>query len=139
MEQEQDSTSFGEVSNGWQARLQIANGDKSKVGWPQLKEEDIRCMQDAEERSRNAEKCRKVSEQLRQKEDELCEDKLLPVLEEDEDDEMVTRGGENFREISWIWTVARTAGTDEELEDGTHPTISEKTMIHSNIVYSAVY
>ncbi|KAJ7715371.1 hypothetical protein B0H14DRAFT_2644141 [Mycena olivaceomarginata] len=101
----------------WQARLRIANGDKSKVGWPQLKKEDICCMQDAEERSRNAEKRRKASERLRRKEDELREDGLLPALEEDKDDEMVTRGGENFREISWIWTVAGTAGTDEELED----------------------
>jgi hypothetical protein len=110
----------------WQARLRVANGDKSKVGWPQLKKEDIRCMQDAEERSRNAEKRRKASDRLRRKEDELREDGLLPALEEDEDDEMVTRGGENFREISWIWTVAGTAGTDEELEDGTHQSISEK-------------
>ncbi|KAJ7848834.1 hypothetical protein B0H14DRAFT_2356572 [Mycena olivaceomarginata] len=41
----------------------------------------------------------------------------LPAIAEDDDDEMVTRGGENMREISWIWTMAGTAGTDEELED----------------------
>ncbi|KAJ6513582.1 hypothetical protein C8R47DRAFT_962737 [Mycena vitilis] len=27
------------------------------------------------------------------------------------------QGGESVREVSWIWTVAGTAGTDEELED----------------------
>ncbi|KAJ6450007.1 hypothetical protein C8R47DRAFT_999048 [Mycena vitilis] len=43
---------------------------------------------------------------------------LPPLPEEEEDEaEMVTRGGENMREISWIWTLAGTAGTDEELED----------------------
>jgi hypothetical protein len=40
----------------WKARLKIAGGDEALVGWPQLKKEDIRCMQDAEELSRNAEK-----------------------------------------------------------------------------------
>jgi hypothetical protein len=99
----------------WQARLRIAGGDQSKVGWPQLKKEDIRCMQDAEELSRNAEKRRKANEWRLRKEDELREDGLLP---EEEDDEMVTRGGESVREISWIWTMAGTAGTDEELEGG---------------------
>ncbi|KAJ7147747.1 hypothetical protein C8R46DRAFT_917759 [Mycena filopes] len=104
----------------WQARLRIANGDRSKVGWPQLKKEDIRCMQDAEQLSRNAEKRRKAEEWRRRKEDELREDGLLAPLadDDDDDDELITRGGENVREISWIWTVAGTAGTDEELEDG---------------------
>lgn len=102
----------------WQARLRIAGGDKTLVGWPQLKKEDIWCMQDAEELSRNAEKRRKAAARRMQKEDEMREDGLLPMLEDD-DDEMVTRGGENTREIWWIWTLAGTAGTDEELEDGT--------------------
>jgi hypothetical protein len=101
----------------WRARLRIANGDVSKVGWPQLKKEDIRCMQDPEELSRKAEKRRKAEERRVRREDELREDGfLLPGA--DDDDDMVTRGGENMREISWIWTVAGTAGTDEELEDG---------------------
>jgi hypothetical protein len=102
----------------WQARLRIARGEKSRVGWPQLKKEDIRCMQDAEMLSRNAEKRRKANERRVRKESEMREDGLLPQVEEDEDDEMVARGGENMREVSWIWTVAGTAGTDEELEDG---------------------
>ncbi|KAJ7017588.1 hypothetical protein C8F04DRAFT_1279172 [Mycena alexandri] len=100
----------------WEARLRIVGGDASKVGWPRLKKEDIRCMQDAEEMSRNTEKRRRANEQRTRREEEYREDGLLPALDDD-DDVMVTRGGENMREISWIWTLAGTAGTDEELED----------------------
>ncbi|KAJ7800235.1 hypothetical protein B0H14DRAFT_2387450 [Mycena olivaceomarginata] len=102
----------------WQARLRIAGGDVSKVGWPQLKKEDIRCMQDAEEVSRNAEKRRKATERRLHREEEMREDGLLPQLDPEDDDDMVTRGGQNMHQISWIWTMAGTAGTDEELEDG---------------------
>ncbi|KAJ7727186.1 hypothetical protein B0H16DRAFT_1331686, partial [Mycena metata] len=100
----------------WEARLRIAEGDTSKVGWPKLKKEDIRCMQDAEELSQNAKKRRQANKRQMRREEEYREDGLLPAL--DDDDEMVMRGGENMREISWIWTLAGTAGTDEELEDG---------------------
>ncbi|KAJ7797034.1 hypothetical protein B0H14DRAFT_3093238 [Mycena olivaceomarginata] len=99
----------------WQARLRIA-GDALKVGWPQLKKEDIQCMQDAEEVSRNAEKRCKARQRRLDMEDEMREDGLLPQLGDD-NDEMTTRGGENMREISWIWTSAGTAGMEEELED----------------------
>ncbi|KAJ7116750.1 hypothetical protein C8R46DRAFT_1051327 [Mycena filopes] len=87
----------------WEARCRITGGDASK---------------DAEELTRNAEKRRKANARRVRVEEELREDGLLPPVDEDEDD-MVTRGGggENVREISWIWTVAGTAGTDEELED----------------------
>lgn len=102
----------------WQARLLIAGGDKDKVGWPQLKKEDIRCMQDAEELSRNAEKRRRAMARREVRETEMRADGLLPQLDDDDDDEMVTRGGENVRQVSWIWTMAGTAGTEEELEDG---------------------
>ncbi|KAJ7851559.1 hypothetical protein B0H13DRAFT_2360051 [Mycena leptocephala] len=104
----------------WRAQLRMVGGDKAKVGWPELKKEDICCMQDAEELSRNQEKRRKANERQMRREDELREDGLLPPLpevEDDGDDEMVTRGGENLREISWIWTMAGTAGTDEEIQD----------------------
>jgi hypothetical protein len=99
----------------------MVGGDKAKVAWPELKKEDICCMQDAKELSRNQEKRRKANERRMRREDELREDGLLPPLpeaEDDGDDEMVTRGGENLREISWIWTMAGTAGTDEEIQDG---------------------
>jgi hypothetical protein len=74
-------------------------------------------MQDPEELSWNAEKQRKVTEQQLNREEEMREDGLLPQLGDD-DNEMVTQGGENVREVSWIWTVAGTVGTDEGLEDG---------------------
>jgi hypothetical protein len=54
----------------WEARLRIAKGDKSKVGWPQLKKEDIRCMQDPEELWRKAEKRRRAEERRTQRERE---------------------------------------------------------------------
>jgi hypothetical protein len=101
----------------WKARLRIAKGDKSKVGWPQLKKADIRCMQDTEELSRKAEKQRRAEERQTQRERE----QKLPPIVEDDDDETVTWGGKNMREVSWIWTMAGTAGTDEELEDGMVP------------------
>ncbi|KAJ7742202.1 hypothetical protein B0H14DRAFT_2407156, partial [Mycena olivaceomarginata] len=102
----------------WQAQLQLAGGDKSKLIWPPLKKQDIRCMQDAEELSRKAEKRRKAEERRLRKEAEARElGWTAPEEDDDDDDDVITRG-ENFREVSWIWTVAGTAGTDEELEDG---------------------
>ncbi|KAJ7482922.1 hypothetical protein B0H11DRAFT_1723465, partial [Mycena galericulata] len=65
----------------------IVGVDKD-VGWPKLKKEDIRCMRDAEQLSRRAEKQKLGLER-----------------------------GENVREVSWIWTLAGTSGTDAELED----------------------
>ncbi|KAJ7691071.1 hypothetical protein B0H14DRAFT_3532088 [Mycena olivaceomarginata] len=49
-------------------------------------------MQDAEELSRNAEKRRRAAARREQREDEMRADGLLPLMDED-DDEMVTRGG----------------------------------------------
>ncbi|KAF8209815.1 hypothetical protein K438DRAFT_1960048 [Mycena galopus ATCC 62051] len=100
----------------WQVRLRIASGDKLKVGWPQLKKEDIQCMQDAEEVSRNVERRQKATARRLDREAEMREDGLLPPMEE-EDDGMVVLGGGNMREVSWIWTMAGTAGTDEAIED----------------------
>ncbi|KAK6996617.1 CxC2 domain-containing protein [Favolaschia claudopus] len=100
----------------WQARLRLLDGDVSKVGCRQLRKEDIRCMQDAEQVSRSADKRRRATERRLERESEMREDGLLPPLDE-EDEDMTTRGGENMREISWIWTMAETAGTEEEMED----------------------
>ncbi|KAJ7695247.1 hypothetical protein B0H14DRAFT_3530298 [Mycena olivaceomarginata] len=113
---EQDQAPFRKVPDGLASAAVDCGGNKDKVGWPQLKKEDIRCMQDAEELSRNAEKRRRAAARREQREDEMRADGLLPLMDED-DDEMVTRGGENVRQVSWIWTMAGTAGTEEELED----------------------
>ncbi|KAJ7781682.1 hypothetical protein B0H14DRAFT_2631029 [Mycena olivaceomarginata] len=79
----------------WQARLLIA---------------------DAEELSRNAEKRRRAMARREVRETEMRADGLLPQLDDDDDDEMVMRGGENVQQVSWIWTMAGTAGTEEELK-----------------------
>ncbi|KAF7317939.1 hypothetical protein MKEN_00882100 [Mycena kentingensis (nom. inval.)] len=36
----------------WQALVLIAGGDETKVAWPRLKREDIRCLEDAEDNAR---------------------------------------------------------------------------------------
>ncbi|KAJ7705144.1 hypothetical protein B0H16DRAFT_1747395 [Mycena metata] len=41
----------------------------------------------------------------------------LPPLTAEEEGERAARGGENVREVSWIWTAAGTSGTDAELEE----------------------
>jgi hypothetical protein len=64
------------------SRLRIAKGDKSKVGWPQLKKEDIRCMQDTEELLRKVEKQRRAEERQTQRERE----EELPAIAKDDDD-----------------------------------------------------
>ncbi|KAJ7851553.1 hypothetical protein B0H13DRAFT_2360044 [Mycena leptocephala] len=81
---------------------------------------DIRCIQDAEELSRKAEKRKKALERRLRKEAKLQEQEELPVELEDTDEEegdTFTRTGENVRELSWMWTTAGTSGTDAELED----------------------
>ncbi|KAF8193985.1 hypothetical protein K438DRAFT_1969276 [Mycena galopus ATCC 62051] len=153
----------------WEARWCLADGDMEKVGWRILRKEDIRCMEDAEELARNADKWRVQQERRCQREDNLCRNGELPPLGEEEraqrermedircmedaeelarnadkwrvqqerrcqrednlcrDGELPPlgeeeraqreRGGENVREVSWIWTGAVLAGTDAQLEE----------------------
>ncbi|KAJ7789818.1 hypothetical protein B0H14DRAFT_3502546 [Mycena olivaceomarginata] len=91
MQREQDTTAFGEIPDGVASAAADCTGGHVEG--------------------------QKVNERCLRKESEMHDDGLLPELEEDEDDEMVTRRGESMREVSWIWTVAGTAGTDKELED----------------------
>ncbi|KAJ6518038.1 hypothetical protein C8R47DRAFT_960048 [Mycena vitilis] len=91
----------------WEAQRRIAGGDGGALEWPRLRKEDIRCMQDAEQLSRNAEKRRRATERRLRKEGELrALGELPPIPGDDGDsqDEMVTRGGESLRAVSWIWT-----------------------------------
>ncbi|KAJ7821058.1 hypothetical protein B0H13DRAFT_1920967 [Mycena leptocephala] len=70
-----------------QALVAIAEGDEGSVLWPRLRKSDIRCMQDAEELSRKAEKRKKALERRLRKEAELREQEELPMELEDTDEE----------------------------------------------------
>jgi hypothetical protein len=103
----------------WKAKVALAGGDEGKVGWKKLRKEDIRLMEDAEELTKKAEKQKKATARRMRKEAELQETgEMTPVDEDDEDAERRARGGENMREISWIWTEAGISGSDLELEEG---------------------
>ncbi|KAK7064875.1 CxC2 domain-containing protein [Favolaschia claudopus] len=109
----------------WRALGLLANGDLSKVGWRKLKREDVRMMEDPEELTK-----RQV---LRKKQDARRKEKLDRIRAEEgallgedeggiegdgeEDEEMVVNPAENMRQVSWIWTMAQSHGTDAELED----------------------
>ncbi|KAJ7908806.1 hypothetical protein B0H13DRAFT_2233210 [Mycena leptocephala] len=101
----------------WMAKVALAGGEEGSVGWRKLRKEDIRLMEDAEELTRKAEKQKKATVRRMRKEAELRESGEMPPENEDEDAERRARGGENMRQISWIWTEAGISGTDLELED----------------------
>ncbi|KAJ7732736.1 hypothetical protein DFH07DRAFT_968305 [Mycena maculata] len=104
----------------WEAKRQLVGGDPARVGWRLLMAEDIRCMEDAAELARGADK-RMVQEVWRREREQALRTagELLPLTEVEQvaEGERAARGGENVREVSWIWTVAGTAGTDADLED----------------------
>ncbi|KAJ7720540.1 hypothetical protein B0H16DRAFT_1336023 [Mycena metata] len=83
----------------WEALRRL---NKGEVTWRQLRRRDIRLLEDPEELSK-----RQLRQERREDEDE----------DGDGDGERVARGGESVREISWIWSVAGTQGTDADLED----------------------
>ncbi|KAJ7936005.1 hypothetical protein B0H13DRAFT_2304071 [Mycena leptocephala] len=101
----------------WEAKRRLVNGDPSKVGWRMLRKEDIRCMEDPEELLRNADKRKNQQERRERREDALRAEGLLAPLTAEESGERAARGGENVREVSWIWTAAGTGGTDADLEE----------------------
>jgi hypothetical protein len=96
-------------------------------------------MEDPEELTKKAEKRRKATARRQQKEAELrTTGELPPEPEEDDDAERRARGGENTREISWIWTEAGVTGTDLELEDGKY-LLELYIGIMANRMYSSTY
>ncbi|KAJ7449737.1 hypothetical protein B0H11DRAFT_2247094 [Mycena galericulata] len=101
----------------WEALKRLVGGDPGKVGWRVLRKEDIRCMEDAEEVLRGAEKRRLQAERRLAREVELRAEGELPPLTEEEEGERMARGGENVRTVSWIWTGAGTAGTDADVQE----------------------
>ncbi|KAJ7846652.1 hypothetical protein B0H13DRAFT_1646562, partial [Mycena leptocephala] len=109
----------------WEAiRLLSPDGDPEKVGWPKLKADDIRCMEDMEDIQEKEEKLKRQKARRARRMTELRDHGLLPAEDDgdDDDDEMdvdgpVRRGAENRRQVSWIWTVSGMGGTDADLED----------------------
>ncbi|KAJ7740500.1 hypothetical protein B0H14DRAFT_2407539 [Mycena olivaceomarginata] len=95
----------------WAAKLRLADGDVTRVGWQQLRKEDIRCMADAEEEVWGAEKRRTQAERRNRREDEPRLEGQLPSLSAEEK-ERRARGGENVRVMSWIWKLV--GGKDSE-------------------------
>ncbi|KAJ7160837.1 hypothetical protein C8R46DRAFT_1164534 [Mycena filopes] len=82
--------------------LQLLKGvEATMLGWRQLRREDILMMEDADEEGG-------VTKEAG------CEAAAAPEMF---DEEMVQNRAENRREVSWIWTMAGTHGTDAELED----------------------
>ncbi|KAJ7231206.1 hypothetical protein C8J57DRAFT_1533817 [Mycena rebaudengoi] len=88
-----------------------------------LKKEDIRCMEDAEKLSRDAQKRVARDERRRLREAELRLSGKLPPLAQDgdkDDEDAMVHGGENIRELLWIWTMAGTSGGEGDLEEALH-------------------
>ncbi|KAJ7889382.1 hypothetical protein B0H14DRAFT_2561881 [Mycena olivaceomarginata] len=107
----------------------FARGEKeAEMGWRKLRKADIRCMEDAEDVKRKAEKRKRAKERRKKKLEELLSHGAkLPVWAEEgsEDDEDLMEADtgtdqvtESRREVSWIWTGAALSGTDVGLEDG---------------------
>jgi hypothetical protein len=101
----------------WAAKLRMVDGDVKRVGWQQLRKEDIRCMVDAEEEIRGAETRRAQAERCNRHEDELRLEGKLPPLTADER-ERQARGGKNMRVMSWIWTSAGGKQSEEDVDEG---------------------
>ncbi|KAF8169323.1 hypothetical protein K438DRAFT_1983394 [Mycena galopus ATCC 62051] len=106
----------------WDALQRLNGDDEELIGWKVVRREDIRCVED-EEDLRKKEKDQVAREAQRRKNLELRAHGLLPA-EEDEsmevNDKPGIRGPENQRQLSWIWVVAGTDGTDTGLENALH-------------------
>jgi hypothetical protein len=83
----------------WEAKLRLVGGDPAKVGRQILRKEDIRCMEDAEELVRDAEKRKAQAERRRQREDVLQRDGELPPLTAEEEVECAGRGMESAGDV----------------------------------------
>ncbi|KAJ6473046.1 hypothetical protein C8R45DRAFT_1103639 [Mycena sanguinolenta] len=106
----------------WEAVRKLSGGDEDLVGWRVLKREDIRCMEDQEDLRKKAKAQAAREAKRRTKNSELRTHGMLPAEEDDdmewEADGDTGRGPENQRQVSWIWVVAGTEGTDAGLENG---------------------
>ncbi|KAF7335852.1 hypothetical protein MSAN_02331700 [Mycena sanguinolenta] len=100
---------------------------EGEMGWRQLRREDVRTMEDAEELSkrqaqrkkrdaRRREKLKQLRRERQQVEDD-GDGEGMGADNDDDDRERVVNAAENKRQVSWIWTTARSTGSDVELED----------------------
>ncbi|KAJ7027247.1 hypothetical protein C8F04DRAFT_965417, partial [Mycena alexandri] len=110
----------------WEALRRLSpGGDPLEVGWDVLKATDIRCMEDEEDLEKKAEKLAKEKANRLKRKRELRDQGQLPAEADSDDDDddmdvdsgLATRGTENRRKISWIWTVAGISGPDADLAD----------------------
>ncbi|KAJ7805644.1 hypothetical protein B0H13DRAFT_1670300 [Mycena leptocephala] len=85
----------------WEALRRLNGGDESMVGWRVLKKDDIRCMEDQEDLRKKVKDRERQRERWQKKNSELRAHGLLP----------------SERQVSWIWTIAGTEGTDAALEN----------------------
>ncbi|KAF8137962.1 hypothetical protein K438DRAFT_1526094, partial [Mycena galopus ATCC 62051] len=106
----------------WAALRRLSGGNEELVGWRVLKRENIRCMEDEEDLHKKEKERAAREANRRQKNLERRAHGLLPAEDDrdmDVDDDGDMRGPENQRQVSWIWVVAGTDGTDAGLENGT--------------------
>ncbi|KAJ7179972.1 hypothetical protein C8R43DRAFT_1117316 [Mycena crocata] len=99
----------------WEAKRRLAGGDADAVGWQMLRAVDIRCMEDPEELKRAQEKRAAEAKRRNRCMAELVASREVAPLTAEE--RAKDRESENVREVSWIWKLAGTTGTDAELED----------------------
>jgi hypothetical protein len=110
----------------WEAIRKLNGGDESMVGWRVLRKDDIHCMEDQEDLRKKAKDRERQRERRQKKNSQLRAHGLLPsevdddmdIDDNDEDEGSAGRGAENRHQVSWIWTIAGTEGTDAALENG---------------------
>ncbi|KAJ7604794.1 hypothetical protein DFH06DRAFT_1150853 [Mycena polygramma] len=115
----------------WNAMRLLSGGDATKVGWRQLRKEDIRLMEDQEELTqRDVQRKKRLEAKMARARRMQAEgdDGGLMIMDDEEDgedgggegedegeEERVSNTTENRRLVSWIWTVAGMTGSDAEL------------------------
>ncbi|KAJ6508194.1 hypothetical protein C8R45DRAFT_1207936 [Mycena sanguinolenta] len=102
----------------WEALRKLNGGDETLVGWRVLKRDDICCREDPEDLRKKEQQRIAREAKHRVKNSELRAHGILPAEVDDdmEIDDDVGRGPENRCQVSWIWAVAGTEGTDAALE-----------------------
>ncbi|KAJ7782301.1 hypothetical protein DFH07DRAFT_764466 [Mycena maculata] len=98
----------------WAAQVSLAGGEESEVGWRKLKKADIRCMEDAEEVSKDAQRKRDRAARRLAARTSMADEWRRTG---DQQGPAAGLGAENRRTVSWIWMGAGMTGTDADLEE----------------------